>query len=246
MSFQSFDKTSKLSDTECKYCLKDFHSAQACKTHQEHCSSEELKWKCEECGKGYKTKNGLNWHKSQHQQLQITYACRQSECSRTYNSLSELRKHCYLVDHAFPQVEGPVLENEERCEICYKVYQKYSIIFHMEKHQKKSRRTYQDLYKCEDCDFKTKRKNNFTRHMETKHNTWNINFDVIQEHFDQLNKNYECPRCQKICKSYEEAANHLKVRNCKDENICKICNISFTMNQNLKAHRKRKHPDSDK
>ena len=221
---------------------KEFLSAQACREHQQHCISSELKWKCDECGKSYKTKKGLTWHKSQHEEMPTIYVCRDSNCLSSYKSISELRKHCYMFDHAFPEVEGPVLEDEKRCEICYKVYQSHTIEFHMKNHQRKSSKTYE----CEQCDYKTMRKNNLPRHMETKHNTWNINFEVIKEHFDKMNTPYECPKCNKICESYDLAADHLKLKKCGEENICKDCNIKFTMKQSFKAHRKRKHPDSDK
>ena len=65
--FQTFDDLPK---TQCKYCTKEFKSPQTCKRHEEHCSSSELKWKCDECGKGYKTKEGLTWHQEKHQENQ--------------------------------------------------------------------------------------------------------------------------------------------------------------------------------
>ena len=184
MSFQTFDKTSELSKTECKYCTRDFKTPQACREHQEHCISVELKWKCDECGKSYKTKKGLTWHKNQHQEVKTNFVCINNNCSSTYKSLSELRKHCYQLDHAFPEVEGPVLEDEQRCDICYKVYKKYFMDIHMEEHQKKTAK----LYECKHCDYKTLRDNNLIRHMEIKHNKYNIDFDLIKEHFEKLNK----------------------------------------------------------
>ena len=230
--FQTFDDLPK---TQCKYCTKEFKSPQACKRHEKYCISSDLKWKCDECGKGYKTKEGLTWHKEKHQEFQL-YVC--SDCSKVYQSLSELRKHCSLFGHTFPVVEGPVLEDEQRCKICYKVYKDYTIEFHMQDHLKKRTK----LYECDYCDYTTIRKNNLSRHLETKHNTWNIDFEAIKKHFEDPEKSYECPKCKKICKSYEETADHLQQKSCGEENICKICDIKFTMRQNLKAHMKRKHP----
>ena len=228
----------ELANTECAYCTKEFKTSEARKQHEDHCSTSELKWTCDDCGKKYKTKKGLTWHQQQHQEPQITYICR--GCPSSYKSLSELRKHCYLFGCPFPTVEGPVLEDEVRCDICFKVYKQYSIKYHMEEHQKKSNAQHE----CEYCDFKTIRKNNLTRHLETVHNVWNINFDLVKKHFDCVyHSSYNCPRCNKVCETYEEAVAHLKLKRCEDENICKICNIKFTMKQNFKAHRKRKHPD---
>ena len=36
------------------------------------------------------------------------------------------------------------------------------------------------LYECDYCDYTTIRKNNLSRHLETKHNTWNIDFEAIK------------------------------------------------------------------
>ena len=230
-TFQTFDDLPK---TKCKYCTKQFHSSQACKRHEDHCISSELKWKCDECGKGYKSKEGLTWHKEKHQEFQC-YVC--SDCSKVYQSLNELRKHCFLFSHTLPTVEGPVLEDEQRCEICFKVYKYYSIKSHMKYHEEKSTK----LYECIGCDYKTKRRNNFLRHLEAKHNAFNIDHESIQKHFEELKKDYECPKCKKICKSYEETVDHLQQKKCGEDNICRICDIKFTMKQNLKAHIKRKH-----
>ena len=244
--FTKFDRNIPVSQllkptTVCKYCTRDFSSPQACKRHEEHCNKSndsELAWKCSECGKGFKTKEGLASHQSKHQEFQC-YVC--SDCSKVYQSLSELRKHCSLFSHAFPPVEGPVLEDEKRCEVCFKVYKKHSMEYHMEEHQQKSNK----VYKCEKCDYFTIRKNNLSRHLEVKHNTWNIDFDLIKKHFanpDDCKHGYKCPKCKKICKSYEETVAHLKLKKCGEENICKICDIKFTMKQSLKTHMKRKHP----
>lgn len=234
--FSQFDYFFDVPKSECQYCTREFHSPQACKRHEEHCSSTELKWKCDECGKGYKTKEGLTCHQKKHQEFQMLYVC--GDCSKVYQSLSELRKHCNLLSHAFPPVEGPVLEDEQRCETCYKVYKKHNMENHMEEHEQKSNKQ----YKCNKCDYKTTRKNNLTRHLESQHNTWNIDFDLIKKHFesDKVKKSYECPKCKKTCQSYKETVAHLKQK-CGEENICKICNIKFTMKQNLKAHVKKKH-----
>ena len=99
------------------------------------------------------------------------------------------------------------------------------------------------IYECKHCEYKTKRENHLTRHLETKHNTYNIDFDLIKEHFEKLNKNYKCPRCKNIFENYETASDHLILKKCGEEKVCKICNIKFTMKQNLIAHMKRKHPD---
>ena len=209
--FHQFDSFRyDISNTECAYCTKMFKSSEARKYHEEHCSSSELKWKCDDCGKKYKTQKGLTWHQQKHQEIQTTYICRGKGCSASYQSLSELRKHCYLYNCAFPEVEGPVLEDEQRCEICYKVYKQYSMEVHMEEHQRRRN----ELHKCEYCDFFSIRKNNLIRHEEAVHNVWNINFELIKKHFfeNDLLSSYHCPRCKKICETYEDAVAHLKLK----------------------------------
>ena len=52
----------ELANTECAYCTKEFKTSEARKQHEDHCSTSELKWTCDDCGKKYKTKKGLTWH----------------------------------------------------------------------------------------------------------------------------------------------------------------------------------------
>ena len=240
-AFKNFKKTfstfHNLNKYECKYCTREFRSKQARQNHEKHCKSSEKKWKCDKCDKSFKTQQGLISHQPKHFSDQITYVC--NSCPNVYQTLSELRKHCHLMDHSYPAVEGPILENEERCKLCYKVMKSYFMKYHMY-----SQHSPVEFHQCKECNYKTLRKNNLSRHLKQQHNTHNMNFDVIREHFIKSNS-YECPKCKRIFDSYQTTVDHMKLQDCEDDDrfVCKVCNKEFTMKQNLKTHVKKKHPD---
>ena len=95
-------------------------------------------------------------------------------CLKVYKSLSDLRKHCEMLSHDYPVVEGPLLEGEVRCDICYRTIKS---IFYMEIHMKYTHK--QDkLYKCDRCGYTTMRKNHYFRHRRHKHGIFKLNFDI--------------------------------------------------------------------
>ena len=242
-TFSSFDRFYELEKNECKYCTKKFSSKQAWSRHQAHCGKFGKKWVCEKCAKLFRTEIGLLTHKSKHEDedAQRTFICQ--TCSKVYKNLGELRRHCGLLKHNFPVMEGPVLENEARCEVCFIVVQSHNLQSHMNK-----RHSNIQVYKCDKCSYETMRHNNFLRHKRIKHNSKKLNVDIIKKTFERAEehgKGFSCPRCRKLFHSIEETEMHLLQKDCADDGgtICEVCNKKFTMKQNLKAHVKRKHPE---
>ena len=237
---KKFSVLENLSPEDCRFCAKGFANKQSRKRHEAHCCATDNHWICDLCAKTFKTEQGLVSHKTQHD---VYATCRFdcSNCSATYKSLSELRRHCKMYKHSFPAVEGPTLENEVRCEICFKEIKKCYLKYHMRKHENQDNK----MFKCEDCDYSTLRKNNLFRHYELKHNTFNINLEAIEKHFEN-HKSFTCQKCGETYVTILAAKNHFLKKDCKDMEslVCKFCPFKrpFKMKQNLKAHMKRKHP----
>lgn len=225
-----------LSPEQCKFCLKGFASKQSRKRHEAHCIAKENNWICDLCAKTFKTEQGLISHKLEHDS---NYKFECNCCSVTYKSLSELRRHCKMLKHTYPVVEGPTLENDERCKICFKEVKKSNLALHLRKHDEEDNK----MHKCDHCDYSTLRKNNLERHLEQKHYSFNINLDAIQEHF-KTNDSLSCQKCGQSFTTPLEAKTHFLLKNCgnSDGLRCTTCDIKFKMKQNLKAHMKRKHP----
>lgn len=235
---KKFSILENIQPEDCKYCAKGFASKQSRKRHEAHCCATDNHWACDLCAKTFKTEQGLISHKNQHD---VSATCKFdcSDCSASYKSLSELRRHCKMYKHSFPAVEGPTLENEVRCDICFKEVKKCYLKWHMRKHENEDNK----IYKCEKCDYSTLRKNNLFRHYELKHHMFNLNLDAIEKHFEN-HKSFKCQKCGLTLVTILAAKNHFLKKNCKDMEglMCKFCQRTFTMKQNLKAHMKRKHP----
>ena len=237
-SKKTFSIFTNIPTKTCKFCAKIFRDKSSCGRHEAHCQSKENHWICEKCSKTFKTENGLISHKTEHDDsVAKSFKC--STCLKAYKSLSDLRKHCEMYSHIYPAVEGPVLEHEIRCTVCYRIVKTSLLEFHMQMRHKTNK-----MIKCERCDYSTMRKNHYLRHIKHKHGLMNTNFDVIRKHFEN-NECYVCSKCSKVFETSETAEDHLVLKNCEDEDklICKICNIKFTMIQNQRAHMKRKHKE---
>ena len=238
MSGATFSIFTNIPTTTCKFCTKNFKDKSSCRRHEAHCISKVDHWVCDECSKTFKTENGLISHKTEHDDsVARSFKC--STCLKVYKNLSDLRKHCEMLSHTYPAVEGPVLEDEIRCNVCYRIVKAYILDLHMKRRHKPDK-----LIKCERCDYSTMRRNHYLRHIKHKHGLMNMDFDVIRKHFEN-NESYVCPKCNKVFETSETAEDHLLLKNCEDEDklACKLCNIKFTMIQNQKAHMKRKHPE---
>ena len=236
---KTFSTFSNVSNKECRFCTREFSSRTACTRHEAHCMSKESHWICDQCGKTFKTETRLLSHKPIHDASTIkNFEC--TTCSKVYKSLSDLRKHCEMLSHIYPVVEGPVLDDETRCSVCFRVVKTDHMEFHMKLRHKEDK-----MHKCDKCSYSTLRKNNYHRHLRYNHNTIPMNFDAIRKHFEN-NESYTCPKCCKVFVSSTAAEDHLLLKNCDDEDklVCKLCNIKFTMKQSQKAHMKRKHPET--
>ena len=195
--------------------------------------------KCNICYKTFRTKAGLNTHmKNKHSEKSDENKC--STCQKAYKNVSDLRRHCRIEGHEYPDsgsedffVHGHVTLPIIKCKICHK-----KNIENMDYHMYKYHSDDSKVYACDDCDFKTNRKDNLLRHERIKHKLFNKNFDAIKKTFENQNVRYECPLCNKIFKTEDEASDHVFLKNCY-ELTCTNCGKTFTLKQHLTRHMKK-------
>ena len=227
----------------CSYCLEWFERPQACRDHMKTCEKNKNRsletQKCNICYKTFRTKAGLNTHmKNKHSEKSDENKC--STCQKAYKNVSDLRRHCRIEGHEYPDsgsedffVHGHVTLPIIKCKICHK-----KNIENMDYHMYKYHSDDSKVYACDDCDFKTNRKDNLLRHERIKHKLFNKNFDAIKKTFENQNVRYECPLCNKIFKTEDEASDHVLLKNCY-ELTCTNCGRTFTLKQHLTRHMKK-------
>ena len=86
------------------------------------------------------------------------------------------------------------------------------------------------------------RKDNLKRHIELKHNVFDMDFDALKE--ENGHQTYKCPECNQKFDSIQKIEDHLVLKNCK-EIICSFCKKTFTMKHHLTRHIKKFHADAE-
>ena len=82
-------------------------------------------------------------------------------------SYQTLRRHCENTLHEYPNLEGPIQEDEIKCEDCHKIMKRK----HYDFHQSRYHRGYKlKTLKCKLCDYETPRRDNLRRHETLKRN----------------------------------------------------------------------------
>ena len=234
MYYTSFNVTEP---TACKFCLKIFKSKQSTESHEKICKNNEHKWNCEQCSKVFKTKIGLESHISSKHYTEMKFVC--NTCQSTYTSLYTLRRHCQDTLHEYPNLEGPLQKDEIKCDVCYKILKCKKYESHKKKH---SNGNEFENYKCFRCDYETMRKDNLKRHIELKHNVFDMDFDALKD--ENGHQTYKCPECNQKFDSIQKIEDHLVLKNCK-EIICSFCKKTFTMKHHLTRHIKKFHADAE-
>ena len=92
------------------------------------------------------------------------------------------------------------------------------------------------IYKCDECNYETKKKYNLNRHHINKHKY--IDSDIINENINEKNviPRIICNKCNKIYKTKKNLLIHEKKCNGLDDLTCHRCMISFTNRHNKSRH----------
>ena len=214
----------------CKYCLTYFSRPEKCREHIRtfHENLDDIQYECNICDRKYKTEEGLSTHMTnKHISNTGSYKC--ITCNKIYINKTHLIRHCKSENHEYPEgnsTKKPYLN--AKCPICKKYVGRMN--YHMKIHHSDNE------YQCDDCDFKTKRKDNLLRHERLVHSLYNKKFDCIDKTFKYKVK-YKCPDCKNIFQNKSAVVNHLSLKNCQ-ELKCKFCGKCFKLKQHLVRHEK--------
>lgn len=238
-------QTFEVDDYTCKYCLSRFSRKDHMKVHLQKCSKANSKEKlqrgmkrdsqrkilCQVCGFSCQSKEAMRKHELTHSDGS-NYKC--PSCDKTYSLYHNLIRHIKGEDHKYPKGEDNLTKKlrtpySTKCDICDRWVGRLE--HHKQVHHSESSR----VFACEHCDYKTNRKDNFSRHQYSMHKMVSKRFGYIDVTFKDDNPSWKCPECEVIFTSAADIENHLLLKNC-EEIVCKICDKKFKQRQHMVQH----------
>lgn len=196
------------------------HNKFRCQMNNEH-----HLWRCMHCDRSFKTQASLHLHKNIHKGLK-PFTCK--ICGKAFSHRGSRKRHYAL--------HNGVVRESVHCKTCGKVFiDRKSLNTHVRKfhfatiknlNQHKKLHAKPETYSCKTCGKLFKNKVYHLRH-EALHK-----------------KNAAVRKCQHCGRRFESGvalANHMRSHN-NAQNVCSICNVSFTYSFNLARHMREKHP----
>ena len=222
---------------ECKECSKRFVHKGALTAHVKRLHEvRERVFKCEQCGRGFKSKIDLHQHKRVHSDVK-PHVC--ETCLKTFKTKAELRRHtrshtgekpyqCDICHQRFAQ--SGALNNHRRihtgekpfqCEFCPQLFaRKGDIPAHVRWKHTNDRR-----FSCEICDYTGVNKTALVKHMK-------VHTGV---------KEFVCDICQHACSTKMNLTIHMRTHTGEKPYTCDVCGERFSHSNSRKTHLWRKH-----
>ena len=132
----------------------------------------------------------------------------------------------------------------EKCPECDNIFShEISMKRHLKHHAKDLK-----YFQCDECDFKTLRRDNLTKHRRNKHKAFNTNFDVLRD--KDSNLNYTCRMCEEEFPDSDLFETHIVMKACHNPTDplnddgryqCELCPSSYTIKWDLSRHMEWKH-----
>ena len=196
-------------------CKQTFDSYVDLKSHiaNSHTISEILT--CHVCGENYKKANHAHFrrHVKAHELTEKNFICQY--CNDSFYFEIDLKRHTHRKH-----------EKKVLCTMCdYRSWNESR----MQKHNQLVHANIPRSYKCNQCDYASKTKENLVRHSTT--------------HSDV--RSFECNFCGKAFKLLKHLSKHKRIHTNDYEAHCKICNKPFIQKCNLKQHMKKMHPEAN-
>ena len=177
------------------------------------------------------------------------YTCKRHEYCCSKNPDSTLLLKCSLCSKTYRTPEGLISHKKAKhtsihpeklqCPDCSSEFlnegdlkRHQSTCKHEEEEPKK-------VYKCNECKYKTHRKDNMHRRQRIKHRIFKVDFETIRRSFrGNPNMTYKCPECHHIFYNADDVEHHFTLPEC-NELKCMKCDKKFTLKSNLKRHMKK-------
>ena len=223
---------------ECKECSKRFAHKGALVGHVKRVHEErERAFKCEQCGRSYKSKINLNRHRQTHTDVK-PHGC--VTCPKTFKTKAELERHtrthtgerpyeCDICHQRF--VQSGARNNHRRthtgekpfqCEFCPQMFaRKGDIAAHVRRKHTKDRR-----FSCGICDYTGADRTSLLKHM--------IVHTGVKE--------FVCGICQHACSAKNNLIVHMRTHTGEKPYTCDVCGERFSHQNSKKTHMLRKHP----
>ena len=241
----SLDNFKVMDKTTCNICLKSFSYPAHCKEHMNSMHSKDPKYQCDKCNTKFRTAKGLKAHlESSHEnESKDPFIC--STCGRVFLYKRSLDRHCKAEQHSYLKICSKTKklkfgeEKGVKCTICHKIIASHYLELHMKKNHTDEARE----FKCDYCDYKTKRRDSLRRHKREVHFRFQSELSAVSETFKEGTSTYLCPDCKKILRTVKEVENHVVGKICSM--TCNICEKTFSRKHNLRQHMRKFHPNTE-
>lgn len=212
-----------MADTEksCSTCGKSFKRPQDLRRHL-RVHDQASSYLCEACGKGYRSYDGLSYHKSlKHPPPKTPGRCdspeplRCSECTKCFTNQSQLRVHLKNSHQRAKSVYT--------CDICIPTttFERIDVFkSHVALHEKIK------PFTCRICDKNFSRRSNLQSHARTHDAT-----AALQ---------YQCANCSKKFYSKKKLDSHIP--ECLSRKTCPLCKFFCQREEDMTEHTKKTHP----
>ena len=181
---------------------------------------------CDVCDKAYASPSSLMAHKKTHDLGPLLCEV----CNKYYASTSSLITHKKTHD----------LDHKAPCDICHKLFRKN----YLQKHMKActpEKPDIKEVFSCNFCDKKFDKINSLNRHLQSHDSIVKFSCDICSKDFtlkDSLTRHRKSAHEVKIGEEI------FFVLNKKEKPYCKICDMKFKNNANLKRHMNLFHMES--
>lgn len=263
-------------EPEMKLELEDDEDNEEIDDSNETLSAKQVLFKCSQCQKTFKRKNGLIKHMEVHSGLNL-YRCQ--ECNKYFTQFEFLLKHMQNVHKKEkPYHESVIKKKQFQCYFCEKAFDLVSALMRHEALHKG-----EEPFKCNKCQLSFPQKSDWSEHMRTNHipgisyncedcpETFIKKMDLLRHMCDHRNKSadnapvagaagrsrkkptneqpkkdFKCCKCGEVFISKYQLQEHLEVHAGIRPFQCTECKKAFKRKVDLKNHTSTYHSIKNK